>query len=133
MGFVTLVLRCFDLASLCCLFVWGFSFFGPLFTIYICLYPVYSPNQVFLVYMVYVWAFSNASLFASFSLISFSVCNLLAFSSARLLASFSFISFSVCIFWPFLVLVFWLLSLLIAFQFLSLFFYHVIPLSSLVL
>ena len=109
MGFVTLVLRRFDLASLCCLFVWGFTFLVPSLPSILAFLPVpglFTSSGVFsvcslcLLIRASIWAFSNASLLASFSFISFSVCNLLAFSSASLLASFSLncLSVSVAIF-----------------------------------
>ena len=43
-------------------------------------------------------AFSRAHLLASFSLISFSICNCLAFSAGSLLLSFNCLSISVAIF-----------------------------------
>ena len=63
----------------------------------------------------------------------FSVCGLcftisayiFAFSDAILFASLSFIFFCICIPWPFLVLVFWPLFLLISFQFHWHFFCHI--------
>ena len=45
-----------------------------------------------------IWAFSNASLLASFSLISFSACNCLAFSACSYLFSSDCLSVSVAIF-----------------------------------
>ena len=66
-----------------------------------CLYPIYSPHQVFLVYVVCfsirtsIWDFSMASLFTSLSFISFCICILLAFSSTSLSVPFSLYCFSV--------------------------------------
>ena len=68
---------------------------------YSCLYSIYSPHQVFSVYVVCfsisasIWAFSMTNLFASLSFISFCICILLAFASASLSASFSLYCFTV--------------------------------------
>ena len=97
-GFFTLPTGCFNLTIFCCLFMWGFYIFGPLLTIYIGIFACTQCIQLVRCFgvrglcfsiRVYIWAFSNASLFASLSFISFCVCILLVFSSASLLASFS--------------------------------------------
>ena len=86
--------------------MWGFPFFGPLFTIYIGIFAVpdvFTLSGVFngcgLCFLIRasIWAFSNANLLASFSFISFSMCNHLGFSNGSLLASFSFNCLSVSV------------------------------------
>ena len=51
---------------------------------------VFGVRDLYFAIRASIWAFSNANLLASFSFISFSICNHLAFSSTSLSASFSF-------------------------------------------
>ena len=89
---------------LCCLFIWGFTFFGPLLTLIfgnlavpdlLTLSGVFGVRGLCLSMSASIFAFSIVYLFASIFFVSFCPCILLTFSSTSLLASFSLYCFAV--------------------------------------
>ena len=125
--------RLFNLDILCCLFIWGFTFFSlPLPLIYgiFALPNLFTSSGVFGVcnlcfsMSASILAFSIMCLFASISFESFCPCILLAFSSASLffILLCSDISLISIVFWPVALGYFVYINIFVIWYLLSLYF-----------
>ena len=108
-GLYSLFVGLFNLDILCCLFIWGFTFFGPLLTL---IFGIFACTRF-------------THLIRCFRCM-WSMLLFWPFLSYIFLLLYLLYHFALVFFWPFLALVFWPLSLYTALQLYWHYFYHLL-------